>query len=61
MKFVSGYFTPANVCRKIGQLLSFYFLVGWHASAISLPPGDVIMVKVAYPLNETFVVYIRNN
>jgi hypothetical protein len=35
-------------------------LVGWHASAVCLPKGDVIFAQLAWPLNNvTF--YIRNN
>jgi hypothetical protein len=36
-------------------------MIGWHASAISLPPGDVIFAQPACPLNDVIVVYIRNN
>ncbi len=30
----------------------FTFLVGWHASAASLPPRDVILAQLACPLND---------
>jgi hypothetical protein len=37
-------------------------LVGWHASAVSVPPGDAILAKLACPLNDViFYVYMWNN
>jgi hypothetical protein len=48
----SSTFTEArgNFCREIGLLLSFgYFLVGWYANIVSLPPGDVILAQLACP------------
>ncbi len=33
-----------NVHKEICQL---YFLVGWHASAVSLSTGDIILVQLA--------------
>ncbi len=40
------------LCREICSLLRFvYFLVEWQAGAV-LPLGDVILAKLAYPLNE---------
>jgi hypothetical protein len=27
-------------------------LVGWHVSAVSLPPGDVTFAELACPLND---------
>jgi hypothetical protein len=39
----------------------FTFLVGWYTSAVSLPPGDVILVKLAWPLNDVIFEDIRNN
>jgi hypothetical protein len=42
-----------NVYIDIGKLLSFvYFMVGWHASAVSLPPGDAIFAQLLCPLND---------
>jgi hypothetical protein len=29
----------------------FSFLVKWHASAVSLPPGHIILAELAYPPN----------
>ncbi len=29
-----------------------YFLAGWHASDVSLPPGDVTFVQLAFSLND---------
>jgi hypothetical protein len=34
------------------------FLVGWHTIAVSLPPGDIILVQPAYPLND-FIFYLH--
>jgi hypothetical protein len=30
----------------------FTFWVGWHPSAVNLPPGDVIFAQLACPLND---------
>jgi hypothetical protein len=30
----------------------FPYLVGWHASAVSLPPSDVISAQLACPLGD---------
>jgi hypothetical protein len=30
----------------------FTYLVGWHASAVSLPPADVIFAQLNCPLND---------
>jgi hypothetical protein len=27
------------------------FLVGWHTGAVSLPPDDIILAQLGYPLN----------
>ncbi len=37
---------------KLPNLALFTFLATWHASAVSLPPGDVIFTQVACPLND---------
>ncbi len=47
--------------RYIRYSASFTFLVGWHIGAVSLPPGDVILVQLTCPLNDVIFVYIRNN
>ncbi len=39
----------------------FTLLVGWHASAVSLPSGDVILALLACHLNGIIFVYIGNN
>jgi hypothetical protein len=44
-----------------GYSALFTFLVGWHASEVSLAPGDVILAQLACPLNEVIFVYIRHN
>ncbi len=42
-----------SICRETGECLRFvYFLVGWHPSAVSLPPGDIILAQLACPLND---------
>jgi hypothetical protein len=46
-------YVSINVYREIGYLLTFaYFLVGWHAGAVSLPPGEVIFVELACPIHD---------
>jgi len=39
----------------------YTFLVKCHASAVSLPPGDVIFNQLVCPMNNIIFVYIRNN
>ncbi len=34
-----------NVCRKVCYSALFANLVGWHASAVSLPLSDVILAQ----------------
>ncbi len=47
-----------NINREMGYLLSFvYFLFGWHASAASLPLGDIILAKLACPLNDIIALF----
>ncbi len=42
-----------RICRETGECLRFvYFLVGWHPSAVNLPPGDVTFSQLVYPLND---------
>jgi hypothetical protein len=41
--------------RKVGYTALFTFLVGWHASAVSLPPSDVILAQLAYPLSDVML------
>jgi hypothetical protein len=36
-------------------------LVGWHARAVSLPPGDAILAQLACHLNDNIFVYFLNN
>jgi hypothetical protein len=38
--------------RKIRYSALFSNLVGWHASAVSFPPRDVIMAQLACPLSD---------
>jgi hypothetical protein len=35
----------------------FTLLVRWHASAVSLPPGDVILAQLACPLNDVIFLF----
>jgi len=42
-----------DVCREILKVPAlFTFLVGWHASAVSLPPRDAILAQLACPLSD---------
>jgi hypothetical protein len=56
-----NFFAEINVCREMSKLLSFvYFfgwLAGWHTSAVSLPPSDVILALLACPQMTSFRVY----
>jgi hypothetical protein len=36
---------------RIAPLSFVYFLVGWHASVVSLPPGDAIFGQLVCPQN----------
>jgi hypothetical protein len=49
------------VDRYVGSSALFTFVVGWHASAVSLPSGDVIVAQLASPLNDIIFSYIGNN
>ena len=42
--------TPMFVETWFSSWALFTFLVGWHASAVSLPPGDVTLAQLACPL-----------
>jgi len=37
--------------NRLVPKLCLLFLVRWHASAVSLPPGDIILAQLAWPLN----------
>jgi hypothetical protein len=42
-----------NVCRQKGSLLSFDYKFGWVAHrCYYLPPRDVILAQLAYPLSD---------
>jgi hypothetical protein len=43
--------------RYIRYSALFTLLVGWHISAVSLPPGDVILVQLACPLNDVIFLF----
>ncbi len=47
--------------RKVGYFALFTFLVGWHASPVSLPWVDVIIAKLAYSLNDVMIFNIQNS
>ncbi len=56
--------TNNNKCvqrqRQVSYSALFTFLVGWHASIVSLPPGDVILAQLACPLNDgTFSLHME--
>jgi hypothetical protein len=38
--------------RKVCDLAWFTYLVGWHASAVSVPPNDVTLAKLACLLSD---------
>ncbi len=38
--------------RKVRYSALFTFLVGWHTSAVSVPPNDVTLAKLACPLSD---------
>ena len=39
----------------VGCSALFTLLVSWHASAVSLPPSDVILAELACPLNDVIL------
>ncbi len=43
--------------RSVNSSALFTFLVGWHASAVSLPPGDVIFAQLVCPLDDIIFLY----
>jgi hypothetical protein len=45
----------SKVSREVAWLPFFVYLVGWHASAVSLPPGDIILAQLACPLNDVII------
>ncbi len=46
---------PMFVERKVSSTALLTLLVGWHARAVNLPPGDVILARLACPLNDIIV------
>jgi hypothetical protein len=58
---VREYFSVLSmfVWRKFSLSALFTFLVGWHASADSLPQGDIIFAQLACPLNEVIFTNIE--
>ncbi len=38
--------------KQVGYSALFILLVGWHTHAVSLPPGDIILAQLAWPLND---------
>jgi hypothetical protein len=56
----SFWLVPMFVEREVSYSAGFTFLVMWHASAVSLPPGDVILAQLACPLNDVIFIYIGN-
>ncbi len=47
-QFSTG-FPPIFVKRYVCSSALFTFLVGWHTSVVSLPPGDVIFSLASLP------------
>ncbi len=45
--------------RLVSYSALFTFLVRWHASAVSSPPGDVILAQLACPLNDHHFLFTR--
>jgi hypothetical protein len=43
--------------RSVNSSALFTFLVGWYASAVSLPPGDVIFAQLVCPLDGVIFLY----
>jgi hypothetical protein len=41
-----------SVERWVGYSVLLTYLVGWHASAVSLPLRDVIFAQLASPLSD---------
>ncbi len=49
---LSSVFKSMFVERQVCYSALFTYLVGWHASAVSLPPSDDILVQLAFPLSD---------
>jgi hypothetical protein len=46
------------VDRLVGYYSAlFNILVGWHASAVSFSPGDIIFAQLACPLNDVIFLF----
>jgi hypothetical protein len=45
-------YLPMFVENRLVRLVRFTFLVGWHASAVSLHPVDAVLAQLACPLND---------
>ncbi len=68
MKQPSNFYSFANLrlqwcCQKqamfLDRLVSYSgFLVGWHPSAVSLPPVGVLFAQLACPLNDIIILFI---
>jgi hypothetical protein len=49
----SSHLSSLHSAKEQCLFLSFvYFLVSWHSSAVSLPPGGVIFAQLVCPLND---------
>ncbi len=48
-------------CLHRDRLAIRLCLLLWYASAVSLPPSDVIFAQLPCPLNDVIFVYIENN
>ncbi len=49
------------VKREVSASDLLTLLVGLFASAVSLPPSNVILAELAFPPNDVVFVYICNN
>jgi hypothetical protein len=43
---------PMFIERKVCYSALFTNLIGWHASAVSFPPSDIILAQLACPLSD---------
>ena len=50
---------PMFVGRQVHYSALFIILVGWHASAVCLPPCDIILTQLANPLN--YIIFCLHN
>jgi hypothetical protein len=49
---LTGVMPPKFVERQVRYSALFTYLVGWHTSAVSFPPSDVIFAQLACSLSD---------